>query len=213
MSIKVLIADDHKMMCEGLHQQLSNSPGIEVVGEATNGREAVQMALKVKPNIVIMDLNMHDLNGIEATRIIRSRSPSVKILVLSMYNDSLFVTNALKAGASGYILKEHTFEDLVKAIRMVDLGQIYLSPEITTVVVSNYLSQVKTESDSQVLTSREREVLQLIAEGKRTKEIAATLCISSKTVGSHLRHIMVKLNTRSVVGLTKYAIREGIAFL
>ncbi|MFC2024058.1 response regulator [Chloroflexota bacterium] len=213
MSIKVLIADDHKMMCEGLHYQLCNSPGIEVVGAVNNGREAVEMAQKVKPNIVIMDLNMPDLNGFEATRIIRSRSSSVRILVLSMYVDSLFVANALKAGASGYVLKDRTFEDLVEAIRIIDSGQIYLSPEIVTIVVSNYFSKDKTESASEVLTSREREVVQLIAEGKRTKEIAATLCISPRTVGTHMRHIKVKLNTDSVVEVSKHAIREGIAFL
>jgi len=207
MSIKVFIVDDHKMMCEGLRSLLGNNPDIEVVGEACNGREAIKIVLELKPDIVIMDINMPDLNGIEATKAIRKRSPSVKVLALSMYADRRFVTSALKAGAVGYVLKDRSFEDLVKAIRLIASGQAYLSPEITDIVVSNYVEQAATESAPDKLTAREREVLQLIAEGKTFKETALILGISPKTVDSHLRHIMVKLNTHSVAELTKYAIR------
>lgn len=214
MSIKVFIVDNHKMMCEGLRSLLENESDIETVGEAYDGREAINIIteLEPSPDIIIMDIEMSGLNGIAATQILRRRIPSLKILVLSMYADRRFVTSALRAGALGYVAKDCTSEDLVKAIRAVASGQAYLSPGITNIVVSDYLEHTAADSFSTKLTTRETEVLQLIAEGKAVKQISSILCVSPKTIDAHLRHIMTKLNTHSIADLTKYAIRTGIAF-
>lgn len=215
MRLKILLADDHKIVRDGLQSLITKQPGMEVVGEAENGRMTVQLARELKPDVIIMDISMPDLNGIEATRQILAETPGVKIIALSMHSDRRFVTGILGAGASGYLLKDCAFQELAEAIRTVVKDKYYLSPGITGVVVKDYVSHV-TSTDalsSDVLTAREREVLQLIAEGKSTKEIASDLHVSAKTVETHRQNIMQKLNIHSVAGLTRYAIREGLTSL
>lgn len=215
MTIRILLADDHKIMREGLRALLERDLDFQVEAEAENGVEAVQLARKLKPHIVIMDIGMPGLNGIEATRQVTAELPATKVIALSMHSDKRFVIEMLKAGVSGYLLKDSASEELASAIRTVLSGTPYLSPKITGVVLKDYLSALtKTEPSAfTLLTSREREVLQLIAEGRSTKEIAATLFVSVKTVETHRQQIMDKLNLRSVAELTKYAVREGLTSL
>jgi two-component system response regulator NreC len=211
---KILLADDHRIMRDGLRALLKNEPDIEVVAEAENGREAVEMSRKLKPDVVVMDMSMPGLNGVEATGQILALDDNVKVLALSMYSDKRFVMGALSAGASGYVLKDCAFEELVQAIRTVVINRTYLSPSITDIVVESYrLSQTSPTQSFPVLTPREREVLQLVTEGASAKEIASLLQVSAKTVETHRQHIMEKLKTRSVADLTKYAIREGLTSL
>jgi two-component system, NarL family, response regulator NreC len=212
MSIKVLIADDHQIMREGLRTMLQKEPDIQVVGEAEDGRMVQRLALNLTPDVIIMDVAMPDLNGIEATRQIVAALPGVKIIALSMHDDRRFVLNMLKAGAAGYMLKDCAFKDLAKAIRMVMSHRTYLSHEVADIVVKDYLSSTNSKESSafQLLSPREREVLQLIAEGKTSALIGESLHISIKTVETHRQQIMVKLKIRSVAELTKYAIREGL---
>jgi DNA-binding NarL/FixJ family response regulator len=215
MSIRILLADDHKITRQGLRSLLEKQQDMEVVAEADNGRTAVRLAGEIAPDIVIMDLTMPDLNGVEATRQIVADSPDVKVIALSMHSDSLFVTEMLKSGAAGYLLKDCAFEELAKAIRIVLDGKTYLSPSISGVVVEDYVHRLsKVEfSGSEVLSDREREVLQLMAEGHSTKQIAIKLHISVKTVETHRRQIMSKLDIHTVAELTKYAIRKGLTSL
>jgi two-component system response regulator NreC len=212
MSIKIILAEDHKITREGLVNMLEDQPGMEVVGEAGNGREAIRLARELSPDLVIMDVTMPDLNGIDATRIITSTPKDTKVIALSMYSDKQFVQGMMQAGASGYLLKDCTFDELVYAIRAVFQGDTYLSPGIAGIVVEDYVSKLSrsASSASGVLTRREREVLQLISEGKSTKHIASKLAISIKTVETHRRQMMGKIGIRTVAGLTKYAIREGL---
>ena len=188
---------------------------MEVVAEAENGRKAIALAEKLAPNIIIMDVSMPDMNGIEATRKIVSGIPDVKVIALSMHSDRRFVLGMLEAGASGYLLKDCAFGELAGAIRQVMTGNTYLSPKIADVVVKGYLHKMTEASPTAVdlMTSREREILQLLAEGLTAKEIAAHVYLSIKTVETHRRNIMQKLNMRSVAELTKYAIREGLVAL
>ena len=215
MSIRILLADDHKITREGLRSLLEKQQDMDVVAEAENGRTAVRLAHELLPNVVIMDVTMSDLNGVEAARQIVGRLPNVKIIALSMHSDSLFVTEMLRSGASGYLLKDCAFNELALAIRAVASGKTYLSPSISGVVVEDYLHRLtKTNSSSsEILTDREREVLQLMAEGKSTKQIALKLSISVKTVETHRRQIMNKLDIHTVAELTKYAIRKGLTSL
>jgi len=215
MSIRILLADDHKITRQGLRSLLEKQQDMEVVAEAENGRLAVRLAGEIAPDVVIMDLTMPDLNGVEATRQIVADSPDVKVIALSMHSDSLFVTEMLKSGAAGYLLKDCAFEELAKAIRIVLEGKTYLSPSISGVVVEDYIHRLaKIEfSDSDILSDREREVLQLMAEGHSTKQIATKLHISVKTVETHRRQIMSKLNIHTIAELTKYAIRKGLTSL
>jgi DNA-binding NarL/FixJ family response regulator len=212
MSLKIFLADDHKIMRDGLRSLLENQLDMEVVGEAENGRRAVQLVLEKRPDVVIMDIGMPDLNGMEATRQILAALPDVKVIALSMYSDRRFVSGMLEAGASGYLLKACAFEELAGAVGTVVANQTYLSPEIAGVVVEDYLHRLPmTDSEaSSALTRREREVLQLLAEGWPNKKIASHLCVSVKTVHTHRQQIMDKLNLRSIAELTKYAIREGL---
>ena len=214
-SIKILLADDHKITREGLRSLLEKQQDMEVVAEAKDGRSAVNLAEELLPDVVIMDVSMPDLNGVQATRQIVGRLPNVKIVGLSMHSDSLFVTEMLKSGASGYLLKDCAFEELTQAIRAVVAGNTYLSPSISGVVVNDYLHRLAkvdlTASD--VLTDREIEVLQLIAEGNSTKQTALKLHISVKTVETHRRQIMNKLDIYTIAELTKYAIRKGLTSL
>lgn len=215
MSIKIILADDHKITRQGLCSLLDKQPDMEVVAEAEEGRTAVRLALELAPDVIIMDVSMPDLNGIEAARKIAAECPEVNIVALSMHSDSLFVTEMLKSGAAGYLLKDCAFEELERAIRTVMAGKTYLSPAISGVVVNDYLQRLSKAdfSATEVLTGREREVLQLLAEGKSTKQIALKLHISAKTVETHRRQIMDKLDIHTVAELTKYAIRKGFTSL
>jgi len=213
MTIKILLADDHRIMRDGLCALLKNEPDIEVVAEADNGREAVEMARNLNPTVVVMDMSMPGLNGVEATRQILKLNGSSKVLALSMHADKQFVMGALSAGASGYVLKDCAFEELVHAIHTV-LNRTYLSPGIADIVVESCRSsQPAPNQSSSALTPREREVLQLVTEGHSVKKIAFILHVSTKTIETHRQHIMKKLNTHSVADLTKYAIREGLTSL
>jgi two-component system response regulator NreC len=215
MSIRVLLADDHKITRQGLRSLLEKQQEIEVVAEAENGRSAVRLAAEMAPDVVIMDLTMPDLNGVEATRQILSKSPDIKIVALSMHSDALFVTEMLKSGAAAYLLKDCAFEELTRAIKTVMENKTYLSPSISGVVVEDYIHRLSKSdfSGPDVLSNREREVLQLMAEGNSTKQIAVKLHISVKTVETHRRQIMSKLDIHTVAELTKYAIRKGLTSL
>ena len=213
--IKVVLADDHQIVRHGLRTLLSAEPDIEVVGEADNGRAVVRMVQDLSPQVVIMDISMPDLNGIEATRQILGDTTGVKVIALSMHSDSLFVLNMFQAGASGYLLKDCALEELVKAVRTVMNRKIYLSPGISDIVIKDFvLGWSSNESSAySILTAREREVLQLMAEGKSTNQIAESLCVSVKTVEAHRKQMMNKLDIHSVAELTKYAIRQGLTSL
>ena len=215
MSIKVLIVDDHKIVREGLSVLLGNRDGLKVIGEANNGRMAVQLAHEMSPDVILMDLTMPEMNGIDATRRIVDECPGVRILALSMHSDRRYIEAALAAGASGFVLKDCAFDELAGAIRDVAADCFYLSPRIAGVVVRDYLGKRGRVETSPVgrLTPREREVLQLIAEGKNTKEVAFTLDVSAKTIETQRVNIMRKLGTSSIAELTKHAIREGLTTL
>jgi DNA-binding NarL/FixJ family response regulator len=188
---------------------------MEVVAEAENGRAAVKLTRKFRPDVIVMDINMPDLNGIDATRQIVAEFPEIKVVAFSMHTDQQFVTGALKAGVSGYLQKDSAFEELDRAIHSVVANQIYLSPKIAGGVVKDYVEKMLTaeSADPALLTEREREVIQLYAEGHTTKQIAGRLHISIKTVETHRRKIMEKLNITSIAELTKFAIREGLTTL
>ncbi len=215
MSIKIILADDHKIVREGLRTLLEKQPEMEVVGEAENGRKTVQLVQELLPNVVIMDIAMPDLNGIEATRQIIANTPGVKVIALSMHSDRRFIVGMLNIGASGYLLKDCAFEELINAIQAVVANRIFLSPKIVETVIKDFrnLFQKLEISVFSVLTSREREVLQLLSEGRTTKEIAIHLSVSVKTVETHRQQIMEKLDIHSIAELTKYAIREGLTSL
>lgn len=214
-AIKVILVDDHQVIREGLKMLLNAHGGIEVVGEADSGRKVIAMLQRVVPDVIVMDVSMPELNGIDATARIRKEYPDVRILALSMHMDRRFVEGMLKAGASGYLVKDCAATELVSAIEFVITGDIYLSPKIAGKVVKSYLEQpsARAMSGTDTLTSREREILQLIAEGNDSKQIAFELCLSPKTVETHRRNIMEKLNIHNVAKLTKFAIKEGITNL
>ena len=215
MPVKVLLADDHKIVREGIHSLLDKQTGMEVVAEAENGHAAVKLAQQLKPDVVIMDISMPDMNGIEATRRIKANAPSVKVLALSIHSHRRFVAEMLRAGASGFLLKDCAFEELAKAIRCAMDDQVYLTPTITGIVIEDYLQRLPSTKTaaSVALTSREREVLQLVAEGYTTKEIATRLDLSTRTVDTYRHQVMDKLDIFTVAGLTKYAVREGLTSL
>jgi two-component system response regulator NreC len=215
MIIKILLADDHKIIREGLRSLLEKQTDMEVVAEAQDGFTTVRLVQKLAPNVVIMDIGMPEMNGIDATRQIIHESPGVKVIALSMHSDRRFVLQMLKAGASGYLLKDSAFEELITAIHTVVMGQPYLSPKVTDVVVKEYLHGLAKHETTvfTALTAREREVLQLLAEGKTTKQIASALTVSVKTIETHRQQLMEKLNIHSIAELTKYAIREGLTSL
>jgi two-component system response regulator NreC len=202
-------------MREGLRTLVEKQPDMEVVAEAENGRGAVQLAQKLLPEVVVMDIGMPDLNGIEATRQILSNNPKVKVIALSMHSAKRFVVEMLKVGASGYLLKDCAFEELALAIRTATVNKVYVSPSINDMMIKEYVHNLsRTEfSVASILTPREREVFQLLAEGKTTKQIASSLKVSVKTIETYRQHIMHKLNLYNIAELTKCAIREGIISL
>lgn len=212
MAIKILIADDHGILREAITSLLNNEFGMEVIGEAQDGRTAVRLAKELHPDVIIMDIAMPNLNGIEATRQIVREMPNIKVIALSVYADRRSVREMLKAGASGYVPKQCAFKELVTAIQNVVSNQTYLSSRISGIVVEEYIHRLEKNDNSaySILTPREREVLQLIAEGESTKAIAKELFVSNKTIEWHRRQLMNKLGAQSVAELVKYAIREGL---
>jgi len=216
MSIRVLIADDHTLFREGLRALFASEGDIEVVGEAADGDEAVRRALELRPEVVVMDLMMPILNGVEATRALKAKLPEVKVLVLSMYDDEEHVQSLLASGASGYMLKKATSDELVRALREVVAGGIPLDPSVAAKVVKDYVRRVQGEeepSQSPELTPRELEVLKLIAQGLSNQAIAEQLGLSRKTVDVHRANLMRKLDLHTVTELVKYALRRGLITL
>lgn len=215
MSIKIILADDHVVVRQGLRSLLKEDKEIEIVGEADDGHQVIDMVEKLSPDMVVMDVTMPGLNGIEATRKIVAGPGSVKVLALSIHSDKRFILNMFGAGAYGYMLKECAFEELKNAIHTVSRGEFYLSPRIAGIVIKDFFKKSFPDKSSafSVLTPREREVLQLLAEGKTTKEVARVLSVSVKTAETHRQQIMSKLEIHSIAELTKYALREGLTSL
>ncbi len=212
MSVHVLLADDHKIVRDGLRTLLETQGSMSVVAEAENGLKTIQLAGELQPHVIIMDISMPGVNGIDATRKITSDLPGTKVIALSMHADRHIIIGMLEAGASGYLLKDCAFEELVTAIQTVLSDHTYLSPTIADILVRNYVRKPPgiSEAAPSALTPREKELLQLLAEGKTAKQIATALGISIKTVETHRRNITQKLGTGSVADLIKYAIREGL---
>jgi two-component system, NarL family, response regulator NreC len=213
MITNILLVEDHKIVREGLVSLLEKDLSLKVVGEADDGRDAVRLAAELKPDVVIMDLSLPGLNGIDAARLILQDNPGVKVVALSVHADRRFVKAMLQAGASGYLLKYSASQELLKAIQLVMAGRVYLSPEIAGVVVEDYTSPTDETSAFALLTVREREVLQLLAEGRAPREICDTLNLGLKTVEGYRRQVMEKLGFKSMADLVKYAIREGLVSL
>jgi DNA-binding NarL/FixJ family response regulator len=206
--IRILLADDHAVVRQGFKMILEAEADMEIVGEAGNGRQAVDLAEQLRPDVVVMDVAMPELNGIEATRRLASSVPRVRVIALSMHKDSVYVREILRAGARGYLLKDSGAADLVAAIHAVASGESYLSPAVSNAVLDDYRRHVTNPID--LLTSREREVLQLLAEGKTNKEIAGVLNLSVYTVDAHRGRIMEKLNLHSINDLVRFAVRNGL---
>jgi two-component system, NarL family, response regulator NreC len=206
--IRVLLADDHSILRKGVRMLINSQADMEVVGEAKTGREAIEEARKLKPDIVVMDISIPEINGIEATRQICNELTHTNVVALSMHKDSVYVREILRAGARGYLLKESEDDDLVKAIRSVHRGEAFLSPAISGAVLTDYRKHVSNPVD--LLTSREREILTMVAEGKTNKEIANTLSLSVYTVESHRGSVMEKLNLHNTGDIVRFAIRNGL---
>ena len=215
MATRILLADDHKIMREGLRALIEKHSQFEIVGQAEDGRTTVKLAQQLMPDIIIMDIGMPDLNGIEATRRIKAIMPKTRIIALSMYYDKRFVSGMLGAGASGYLRKDCALDELVTAIQVVSKNGTYLSPQVAGAGVKKVVNPLSkgTRAEFASLTDRQREVLQSFSEGKNTKQIASALKISVKTVETHILNIKEKLGIRSTAELTRYAIREGLTFL
>jgi two-component system, NarL family, response regulator NreC len=207
MSIRVILADDHELVRQGLKALLERE-GFSVVGEASNGQEAVRLVPKVHPDVAILDISMPNLNGVDAARELQKSSQKTRTILLTHHDEDQYVTEALRAGVRGYVLKLQVATDLIHAIRQVCRGEIYLSPMISRTVVQAFLSKTSLPADP--LTSRERQVLQLVGEGKSSKEIAALLGISIKTAESHRSRLMTKLDIHELASLVRYAIRRGL---
>ena len=210
MAIRVLLADDHTLMRQGVRRLLEAEPDIEVVGEAADGLVAVQTADRLQPHVVLMDYAMPGLDGQHATRKIKQRHPSIKVIILSMHEDEEYVLSALRVGASGYLLKDAEAPELLAAVRAVYRGESYLSPRISKKVIEGVVDPTHLRGDPDVLTPREQEILKLLAEGQTLRQIARSLGISAKTVDTHKHHIMKKLGLKSRTDLIKYAIRKKV---
>jgi two-component system, NarL family, response regulator NreC len=211
--LRILLADDHIVMRTGLRALLERQPNLEVVGESENGRETVALAASLRPDVVVMDVGMPVLNGIEATQTIVTQCPATAVVILSMHADESYVMRALKAGARGYLLKDSAAADLIGAIQAISQGKSFFSPKVSRIVAEDYVRVLKQKGavDSyDLLTSREREILQLLAEGKTNKEVATALNISPYTVETHRSHILQKLNLHNSAELVLYAVRKGI---
>ncbi len=206
--IRILLADDHVLVRQGFKMILSAQPDMQIIGEAVNGRETVELSEKLQPDLVLMDVTMPELNGIEATRRLASVSPRTRVLALSMHKDAVYVREILRAGARGYLLKDSADADLIAAVRSVAKGEGYLSPAVSDAVLTDYRRHVTDPLD--LLTSREREVLQMIAEGKTNKEIATALNLSVYTIEAHRGRVMEKLNLHSTGELVRFALRSGL---
>ncbi|HTS78466.1 MAG TPA: response regulator transcription factor [Bryobacteraceae bacterium] len=206
--IRILLADDHVLVRQGFKMILSAQPDMQIVGEAANGRETVEQCEKLQPDLVLMDVTMPELNGIEATRRIATASPRTRVLALSMHKDAVYVREILRAGARGYLLKDSAEADLIAAVRSVAKGEAYLTPAVSDAVLTDYRRHVTDPLD--LLTTREREVLQMIAEGKTNKEIATSLNLSVYTVEAHRGRVMEKLNLHSTGELVRFALRSGL---
>lgn len=217
-SIRILIADDHTIVRQGIQKLLEAEDGIEVIGEASDGREAVAKCLELEPQLLLLDISMPGLNGLEAIRQIVRRSPKTRILVLSMHKNDAYVLEALRNGASGYLLKDSASEEIVTAIRAISRGESYLSPAISRLVIDDYLRLNRNGTDGkrtlyETLTNREREIFQLLAEGLKNHEVAERLHVSVKTVETHRAHIMEKLGLNNIAEMVKYAIEIGVVQL
>ncbi len=210
MGIRILLADDHTVFAEGLRALLQQHPDFEVIGVASDGREAIRLAVREKPDVAVIDISMSGMNGMEATRRLRKQQPGVRVIGLSMHRESSYVLAMLEAGASGYLLKECGSEELARAIRAAAKGQTFLSPAVTSQVLEALRDGGRASAPIQSLTSRERGILQLIAEGNTSQQIAEYLSISVKTVSSHREHLMRKLDVHSIADLTRLAVREGL---
>jgi len=211
--IRILLADDHTVMRNGLRLLLERQPNLSVVGEASDGRETVRAAESFSPDVVVMDIAMPNLNGIEAARQITAARPETAIVILSMHSDESYVIRALKAGARAYLLKDSAEGDLIAAIRAISEGKSFFSPAISRILVEDYMRQLEqqhAEDTYELLTAREREILQLLAEGKTNKEVASMLNLSVYTIETHRTHILQKLNLHNVPELILYAVRKGI---
>lgn len=216
MRVRVLLVDDHQLMREGLRRILEATGDIEVIGEASDGRAALEAAARLQPDVVVMDVAMADMNGIEATSRLRREHPRMRVVALSTHADKRYVRNMLQAGAAAYVLKEAASDDLLRAVHAAGRGEHYLSPRITGCVLetlSGPRAEVAEDSPYQLLGAREREVLKLLADGLTSKEIAQRLGVALKTVETHRRNIAQKVGQRSIAGLTKYAVREGLTEL
>lgn len=211
MATRILLADDHKMFIEGLAELMKKKPDIELAGQAKDGIQAVEQAMTIKPDVILMDIAMPELSGIKALKQILPKLPSVKAIMLSMYNSRELIVESLRAGAVGYILKECTSEELYESIKTVMMGNFYIARSSLEVLVEDYLRLLRADerNSARLLSEREREVLKLLADGKNAKEIAYDLAISKNTVDVHRRHIMEKTGCTSMAGLVRYAIREG----
>lgn len=214
--VKLLVADDHKIFRQGIKKLLEEEPDLQVVGEAADGRETIKKATELKPDVILMDIAMANLNGLQATKQIKKILPDTKVIMVTMHKNEEYVLQSFQAGASGYILKEGAVEELVSAIRTIHQDKSFLSPTISKTLIDAYLRKMetgKTETPFDLLTDREREVLQLIAEGYTNREVAKSLFISVKTVEAHRAHIMQKLNIHEIAKLVKYAIQKGLVDL
>jgi DNA-binding NarL/FixJ family response regulator len=215
MSIRVLLADDHPILRQGLRLLFEKEPDIEIVGEAEDGRKALELMPKVLPDVIVMDISMPNLNGVVATRKIVSAFPKVKVIALSIHSGNVVVADMLRAGASGYVLKGCDFDELLEAVRKVVAGDKYLSSKVAGIVVDDYVNRISDipKSPIESLTEREREVLQLISEGNNTKQISLKLHVSTKTIEANRRNIMEKLDAHSIAELVKIAISGGLSSL
>lgn len=211
MEIKIILVDDHKILRDGLRNVIEKKANLQVVGEAQDGREAVKLCRELKPNVVVMDVSMPGLNGVEATKQITQENTDIKIIGLSMHSNKRFITGMFKAGAYGYLLKDSDSEELIDAIDSVARNKKYISNRISGIILHEFLASIPEEKSE--LSSREKEILQLIAEGKSSKDIGEMIFVSSKTVDAHRKNIMDKLELRTIPELTKYAIKSGLTSL